>query len=117
LKSDDTDANQDVWGKHHDSYLKESTTTTTASVTGASSSTASRDDRFFARVDELRAYKAKHGHLNVRCEEDQSLYDLCKNLRESRRAIITGKGKGTYRLDETRIVALDTIDFNWNHGA
>jgi hypothetical protein len=85
LKSDDTDANQDVWGRHHDSYPKDSTTTMTASVTWASSTTASRGYSFFARVDELRAYKAKHGHLNVRCEEDQykSLYNFCRNLRRS----------------------------------
>jgi hypothetical protein len=77
----------------------------------------SKDDRFFAQVDKLRAYEEQHGHVNVRSIEDQSLYDFCKNLRQSRQAIITGKGKGTFRLDETRIAALDAIDFNWNQGA
>ena len=72
---------------------------------------------FVDRVDELKAYKEKHGHLNVLRKDDASLYDFCHHLRQSRRAILTGKGKGTYRLDETRIAALDAIGFEWEAGA
>ena len=59
-------------------------------------------------MEELRAYKEKHGHLNVRSKDDKSLYDFCNNLRQAR------KGKGPYKLDETRIAALDAIGFNWD---
>ena len=75
---------------------------------GVSSTAASQDDRFFARVDELKAYKQKHGHLNVVKKENQSLYGFCCNMRKAR------KGKGTYKLDDGRIAALDAIGFNWD---
>jgi RNA binding exosome subunit len=83
---------------------------------GASSTTASRDDVFFARVDKLKAYKEEHGHLNVLKKDDKSLYDFCHHLRQSRRALLTGKGKINNRLDETRIAALDAIGFDWELG-
>jgi hypothetical protein len=117
MKSDDTDANQDVRGKHHDSYLNHSTTNTTAAVTSASSTTASRDDSFFARVHELKAYKEKHGHLNVQKKEDQRLYLFCHHMRGTRRAIIAGKGKKAYALNDDKIAALDAIGFDWKLGA
>ena len=69
-----------------------------------------RNIDFFDRVDKLRAYKEKHGHLNVREKEDQSLHGFCNNVRRAR------KGKASYRLDEGRIAALDAIGFNWNTG-
>ena len=78
----------------------------------ALSTAASQDDRFFARVDKLRAYKEKHGHLNVGYKVDPSLYSFCTNMRNARRAIITGKGTA-YKLTEDRITALDAIGFNW----
>ena len=56
----------------------------------------------------MKAYKEKHGHLNVRSKGNQSLYGFCSNVRRAR------KGKGPYRLDETRIAALDAIGFNWD---
>jgi hypothetical protein len=70
---------------------------------------------FFARVDELRAYKEEHGHLKVNHKEDRSLYDFCYTMRRARRAIITGKGKKDYRtkLTEDRVAALDAIGFDW----
>jgi hypothetical protein len=115
MKSDDTDANQDVRGKHHDSYLNHSTTNMTSAVTSASSTTASRDDSFFARAHELKAYKEKHGHLNVQKKEDQRLYLFCHHMRGTR--IIAGKGKKDYALNDDRIAALDAIGFDWKLGA
>jgi hypothetical protein len=50
--------------------------------------------KFFSRVEELKAYKKEHGHLNVHLKEDRRLYDFCNNVMYSR------KGKGSYRLDE-----------------
>jgi hypothetical protein len=83
---------------------------------GASINAASKDDKFFARVDELKAYKEKHGHVNVAYKEvvSRGLYNFCNHVRQSQLAIISGKGKVTHRLDETRIAALDAIGFNWN---
>jgi RNA binding exosome subunit len=72
-----------------------------------------KDDNFFARVDKLRAYKEEHGHLNVQKKLDKSLYDFCKNVRQSQRAINAGKGKIHYRLDDDRMAALDAIGFEW----
>jgi hypothetical protein len=74
---------------------------------GGSSTAASKDDNFFAQ--KLRAYKEKHGHLNLSHKDDSSLYNYCNNLRQAR------KGKGSHRLDETRIAALDAIGFNWRN--
>jgi hypothetical protein len=72
---------------------------------------------FFDHIDELKTYKEKHGHLKVRHEKDASLYDFCANVRRSRRAIITGKGKIYNRLDDGRIAALDAVGFEWEMGA
>ena len=72
------------------------------------SSTVYKD--FFSRVDELKVYKKKHGHLNVRPKDDKSLYNFCGHVRQAR------IGKGTYRLDDDRIAALDAIGFEWEYG-
>jgi len=72
-----------------------------------------RRQRIFDRVDELRAYKEKHGHLNVREKDSPSLYGFCCNVRQARRAIITGKGRTHYSVDDIRIAALDVIGFDW----
>ena len=70
---------------------------------------------FFSRVDELKVYKEKHGHLNIRQKEDRSLYGFCNNLRGTQRDIISGKGSRR-KLTEDRIAALDAIGFNWEAG-
>jgi hypothetical protein len=72
---------------------------------------------FLSKVDELKAYKEEHGHLNVKKKEDQRLYDFCIDLRQSRRAITAGKGKIHYRLDDDSMAALDAIGFEWKHDA
>ena len=38
----------------------------------------------FGRVDELRAFKKKHGHLSISRKDDRSLYNFCYNIRQSR---------------------------------
>jgi hypothetical protein len=72
------------------------------------------DGTFFAQIDELKAYKDKHGHLNMSHKEDRRLYDFCGSLRRSQKAIINGKGKIQYSLDDGRIAALDAMDLNGN---
>ena len=64
----------------------------------------------FARVDELKACKEKHGHLSMRRKEVERLSNFCYNVRRSR------QGKGSYRLDDDRISALDAIGFEWEMG-
>ena len=76
-----------------------------------------KDDKFFAQVEELKVYKERHGHLNVHHSKDRSLYYFSRNSRRTRRAILTGKGKIHYLLDDSRIAALDAIGFDWELGA
>ena len=65
---------------------------------------------FEERVEDLKAFKAKHGHFNVRRGEDQSLYAFCANVRSSYRN--PGKS-GPMKLNEERIERLNSIDFPW----
>ena len=39
---------------------------------------------FEERIEDLRSYKEKHGHLNVRTKEDKSLADFCSGMRHAR---------------------------------
>ena len=65
---------------------------------------------FYHRVDDLKAYKEKHGHLNVNADEDQSLFAWCIALRKSRSN--TGK-LGMMKLTDDHTAALDAIGFDW----
>jgi hypothetical protein len=51
------------------------------------------DTKFLSRVDELKAFKEMHGHLNVRSNEDMSLYDFCKKVRYSDKLSSLGKAR------------------------
>ena len=84
---------------------------------GAGATAASKDDKFFARVDKLKAYNEKHGHVNMRRKEDRSLYDFCYTMRQARRAIILRKGITRRKLTNNRIAALDAIGFDWKSGS
>jgi hypothetical protein len=72
--------------------------------------------KFLSRVDELKAYKEKHNHLNVQRREDKSLNQFCVGLRTARRAIISGIGDRR-NLTDNRISILDAIGFDWNLSA
>jgi hypothetical protein len=76
---------------------------------------ASKDASFFVWVEELKAYKERHGHINVREVDGLCLHNFCTDVRQTRRAITSGKGKREYRLDDCRISALDAIGFNWEY--
>lgn len=58
---------------------------------GGSYTVASNNDNFFARVDKLKTYKEKHGHLKFHKKEDKSIYNFCRHMREARRAKQLGK--------------------------
>jgi hypothetical protein len=62
--------------------------------------------KFNDRIEDLKAYKEKHGHLCVREKDDQSLYIWCRNIRCARR------GTGTMKLTADGIAALDAIGYD-----
>jgi len=59
-------------------------------------------------IEELKTFKAKHGHVRVPVKQDKSLAKFCHNMRSARR----GKGNRTV-ITEDRIKALDELGFNW----
>ncbi|KAL9181856.1 hypothetical protein ACHAXT_012199 [Thalassiosira profunda] len=66
---------------------------------------------FSERVEDLKAFKRQHGHLNVSVAHDRSLSQFCSSVRHSRRK--EGGSYGLMKLNETRIAALDEIGFVW----
>ena len=65
---------------------------------------------FKQRMDELRAYKEKHGHIKVKRSEDKSLYQFCADMRQAR----NNPEKSTTLINEERIASLDALGFEWN---
>ena len=63
---------------------------------------------FEKRIEELQAFKAKHGHVRVALNHDKRLYDFCGNMRYARRNPGTGM-----TITEDRINALDELGFEW----
>jgi hypothetical protein len=73
-------------------------------------SASSRPKRNFQdHVNNLKAYKTQHGHINVKRTEDKSLFDWCSNIRRARNK----PGEGKLKLTADRIAALDAIGFDW----
>ena len=64
---------------------------------------------FAQRIDDLKAYKEKHGHVNVKWNEDKSLYVFCNNMRKAR----NNPEKSTTLVNEERIASLDALGFEW----
>jgi hypothetical protein len=64
---------------------------------------------FIDRVEALRAYKDKHGHLSVSKEDEKSLFYWCSNIRSARR----NPEKHIIKLTADQIAALDAIGFDW----
>jgi hypothetical protein len=71
--------------------------------------TREKSIRFLDRVDALREYKEKNGHVNVSRTTDKSLYNWCTNIRSSR----NNPGEGKFNLTADRIATLDAIGFDW----
>jgi len=74
-----------------------------------SSRTREKSISFIDRVEALRQYKEKHGHLNVTFKANKSLNNWCYNIRNTR----SKSGEGTMKLTQERIEALDAIGFDW----
>ena len=64
---------------------------------------------FEQRMDDLRAYKEKHGHVNVKKSDDKSLYSWLSYMRRAR----NNPEKSTNLINEERIVSLDALGFDW----
>jgi len=63
---------------------------------------------FEERIEELKAFKEKHGHVRVTVKHDKSLVLFCTNMRGARRGTKTGMV-----ITEDRIKALDELGFAW----
>ena len=65
---------------------------------------------FEERIEDLKKYKEKHGHINVKIAEDQSLGQFCANVRYAHRR---PEKDGTRKLTAERIASLTAIGFDW----
>jgi len=63
---------------------------------------------FEKRIEELQAFRAKHGHVRVTVKHDKTLYEFCANMRSARRNPGTGM-----TITDDRIKALDELGFAW----
>ena len=65
---------------------------------------------FEDHFEELKAYKAKHGHINLIFQmEEEGLYNFCQRMRRAR----AEPEKGKFKLSTDRIALLDSIGFSW----
>ena len=64
---------------------------------------------FAQRIESLREYKEKHGHVNVKASEDKSLYGFCMKMRQAR----NNPEKSDRALTDDRIASLDALGFDW----
>ncbi len=62
---------------------------------------------FDERIEDLVEYERTHGHLNVKRNEDISLYQFCAGVRHSLLK------DGTRKLTEERMARLDALGFKW----
>jgi len=70
--------------------------------------------QFEERIEQLKAFKEKNGHLRVTASLDKSLASFCTNVRSSRN---NPGGKSTIVVTDERIKALDDIGFAWTQSA
>jgi len=63
---------------------------------------------FDERLEDLQAFKEKHGHVRVTEKHDKSLAMFCRDMRSARRG--TRKGKV---ITEDIIKRLDELGFYW----
>ena len=63
---------------------------------------------FDERIEDLHQYKRTHGHLNVKRNEDSSLYQFCADVRHS---LKQAEKDGKRKLTEERIARLEDLGF------
>ena len=64
---------------------------------------------FSERIDELKAFKAKHGHMHVHKSDNPSLYAWMANVKSA----YNNPGRTQFLITEDRIASLDAIGFDW----
>ena len=64
---------------------------------------------FSDRIEDLKAYKEKHGNLNVLSTEDQSLATFVSNIRHAKKH----PDKASMKLSPERIAELEALGFAW----
>jgi len=68
------------------------------------------DEKSFEfRIQQLKAFKIKHGHVRPTKKYDSNLAHFCANIRKARR-----NPERAIRITEQRIEALDAIGFEWD---
>jgi len=67
---------------------------------------------FDDRIKDLIEYKQTHGHLNVKFNDDESLYQFCAQVRHS---LKQPEKNGTIKLTEECISRLDAFSFKWRN--
>jgi hypothetical protein len=60
----------------------------------------------------LVEYKQTHGHLNMKFNDDESLYQFCAQVRHS---LKQPEKNGTIKLTEECISRLDAFSFKWRN--
>ena len=70
---------------------------------------AAAQKSFEQRIADLKAYKEKHGRVNVKMREDKSLYGFCYNVRYAR----INPEKSNMVLNYDHIASLDALGFDW----
>ena len=65
---------------------------------------------FEERLDDLRAYKAVHGDVNVKRSEDKSLYTFCQRTKH---AYNNPEATHTMKLTQDRVSSLGALGFQW----
>ena len=65
------------------------------------------ENAFQKRVDDLKAFKERYGHLLVKRSDDKSLYIFCNNIKRIRRS------SSRSSLTKERIRMLDELGFDW----
>jgi len=66
-----------------------------------------KNKSFEGRIEELKAFKEKHGHVRVTGKEDQNIASFCGNIISAHRNPGTGM-----TITEDRIKALDELGFD-----
>ena len=68
---------------------------------------------FEQRIENLRAYKEKHGHVNVKKSDDKSLFTFRRDIRYARKH----PEKSNTVLTDDRIASLDALGFDWGRNS
>jgi hypothetical protein len=77
----------------------------------AATKTPNIRSRFEDKVEELKAYRAEHGHFKVKEKESKNLYEFCRSLRAARKT----PDKSNRKLTADHIAQLDAIGFTWDN--